>query len=51
MQKIADIRKNRESRFWKNRMKLAKRKKVKDIRDELTKHSDLISNKQLKEQI
>lgn len=31
MQRIADIRKRREERFWKNRMRLSKVKKIDDI--------------------
>ena len=31
MNKIADIRKRRENRFWENRMKLAKIQKIEDI--------------------
>ena len=44
MRKISDIRKKREDRFWKNRMKLAKVKKVKDIQHELDVHGDLMEN-------
>lgn len=49
MKKIADIRKQREDRFWRNRMKLTKVKKVKDIQKELEKHADLIEDQTVKE--
>lgn len=51
MKKIADIRDRREERFWNNRMKLAQVKNVEGINRELEIHSDLISNKELKERI
>jgi hypothetical protein len=51
MKKIADIRDRREERFWNNRMKLAQVKNVEGLNRELEIHSDLISNKELKERI
>ena len=51
MKKIADIRDRREERFWQNRMKLANVQKVQSMNREVEIHSDLISNKELKERI
>lgn len=51
MKKIADIRKNREDRFWENRMKLARVQKLEDVNKELEKHVDLISDRDLRQQI
>lgn len=51
MKKISDIRQRREDRFWNNRMKLASVSKVEGINKEVEIHSDLISNKELKERI
>lgn len=51
MKKITDIRQRREDRFWNNRMKLATVQKVEDMNREVEVHSDLISNKELKERI
>ena len=44
MQRISDIRKRREDRFWNNRMKLAKVQKIEDINVELRRGINLISN-------
>lgn len=51
MQKISDIRKRREDRFWENRMKLAKVQKIEDINVELRRNVDLISNQEVKEKV
>ena len=51
MNKIADIRKRRENRFWENRMKLAKIQKIEDINVQLRKNVDLISNPVIKEKV
>ena len=51
MRKISDIRKKREDRFWRNRMKLAKVKKVKDIQHELEVHGDLIENQEKRQEL
>jgi len=51
MKKIADIRDRREERFWQNRMKLGKIQKVEGMNKEVEIHSELISNKDLKERI
>lgn len=51
MQKISDIRKRREDRFWENRMKLAKVQKIEDINVELRRNVDLISNQEVKERV
>lgn len=51
MQKIADIRKRREDRFWDNRMKLAKVQKIEDINQELEKHFGLISDPQVRQEV
>lgn len=51
MKKITDIRQRREDRFWNNRMKLSAVQKVEDMNREVEVHSDLISNKELKERI
>jgi hypothetical protein len=41
----------REERFWQNRMKLANVQKIEGMNREVEIHSDLISNKELKEKI
>lgn len=51
MQRISDIRKRREDRFWNNRMKLAKVQKIEDINVELRRGINLISNQQVKEKV
>lgn len=51
MKKISDIRQRREDRFWNNRMKLANVQKIENMNKEVEVHSDLISNKELKERI
>lgn len=49
MRRIADIRAKREKRFWNNRMKLAKVKKIQDMEYEVSKHPHLISEVELRE--
>jgi hypothetical protein len=51
MRKISDIRKKREDRFWNNRMKLAKVKKVKQLAHELDVHGDLLENQEQRQQM
>ena len=51
MQRIADIKKRREDRFWENRMKLANVQKQQDIEREVLVHGELLSDKNKKEEL
>lgn len=48
MKKIDEIKQKRQERFFERRMAKAKAKKKLDIENELTKHSDLISDSKVK---
>ena len=51
MQRISDIKKRREDRFWENRMKLARVQKQTDIEKEVLIHGELLKDKGKKEEL
>ena len=51
MKKIDEIKSKRQQRFFDRRMAKAKAKKKLDLENELMKHSDLISDSQVKHYI
>ena len=51
MQRVEDIKKQRDSLFWKNRMKMCKESNKKAIENELKKHVNIIENKEVKDKI
>ena len=51
MERIKDIKKRREDRFWENRMRLARVQKQSDIENEVVKHASLLKEKEANEEM
>ena len=51
MERIKDIKKRREDRFWENRMRLARVQKQSDIENEVVKHASLLKEKEINEEM
>lgn len=51
MERIKDIKKRREDRFWENRMRLARVQKQSDIENEVVKHASLLKEKETNEEM